>query len=98
MSEPFTVSTVFYFIFTELYLPCVHCSFKFRAHSRLCEQAPLLLMHNETAAISPLMCPYQMNVAYYRRGGVSWVALWTKKGLQGTMKETLSKIDHTVPL
>lgn len=21
-----------------------------------------------------------MNVAYYRRGGVSWVALWTKKG------------------
>lgn len=43
-------------------------------------QLPLLLMHGKTTAISPLMCPYQMNVAYYRRGGVSWVALWTKKG------------------
>lgn len=39
-----------------------------------------LLMHSKTTAISPLMCLYQMNVAYYRRGGVSWVALWTKKG------------------
>lgn len=25
------------------------------------------------------MCLYQMNVAYYRRAGVSWVALWTKR-------------------
>lgn len=34
----------------------------------------------KTSAASPLMCPYQMNVAYYRRGGVSWAALWTKEG------------------
>lgn len=38
---------------------------KFRAYRCLCEQAPLLLMHEETAAISPLMSPYQMNAAYY---------------------------------
>lgn len=85
-------------IFFLLYLDYVLCSFMFRAYSRKGEQALLLLMHNETTAISPLMCPYQMNVAYYRHSRVSWVALWTKKGLQGTMKETLSKIDHTVPL
>lgn len=38
---------------------------KFRAYRCLCEQAPLPSMHKETAAISPLMSPYQMNVAYY---------------------------------
>lgn len=86
------------FFFFLLYLDYVLCSFMFRAYSCLGEQALLLLMHNETTAISPLMCPYQMNVAYYRHSRVSRVALWTKKGLQGTMKETLSKIDHTVPL
>lgn len=55
----------------------------FRAYCCFCEPAPLLLMHGEKpAATSPLMCPYQMSVAYYRRGGVSWAALWTSEGLQ----------------
>lgn len=76
---------------------------KFRAYRRLCEQAPLLLMHKETAAVSPLMSPYQMNVAYYETwrsqlGGFVDEGRKKKGGLQETMKETLSKIDHTVPL
>lgn len=58
---------------------CIHCSFMSTAYCSLCEQAPLLLMHNRTAAKSALMCPYQMNVAYYRHAGVSWAALCYKK-------------------
>lgn len=66
-----------------MHLPPIHCSFMFRAYCCLCEPAALLLMHGEKpAATSPLMCPYQMSVAYYRRGGVSWAALWTGEGLQ----------------
>lgn len=61
-------------------------------------------MHKETAALSPLMSPYQMNVACYETwrsqlgGFVDGGGGGGEGGLQETMKETLSKIDHTVPL
>lgn len=89
-----------YFLFSFFFGPnciclCLHCSFMFRAYSPPVNQLHSSWCAAEQLPTSPLMCLYQMNVAYYRRDGVSWVALWTQK--RGPARDHERDIVHCGP-